>query len=198
MKKTGILGGTFDPIHIGHIALARAALEQYALDEVLVMAGGNPPHKRDREITDASLRNEMVECALKNERNITPFDYEVRKQDYSYTAKTLTELKELHHDWQIYFIIGEDSLYDLPEWYEPETVCKNAILLVFPRTENSQLDMLIKNRSKELNADIRKIDAPLVDVSSTDIRNRIKADMDISGLVSDGVEEYIREKGLYK
>lgn len=198
MKKIGILGGTFDPVHFGHISLARKALSQYGLDRVLVMTGGNPPHKRDREITDAKIRNEMVMRALENEKNIIAFDYEVRKQEYSYTAKTLTELNELYPDWQIYFIIGEDSLCDLPTWYEPETVCQNCILLVFPRSLDSRLDLLIKERTKEFNADIRKINAPLVNVSSTDIRNRIRTGDDISGLVPRRVYEYIAEKGLYK
>ena len=112
MKRIGILGGTFDPVHIGHTALAKAALKQYGLDKVLVMTGGNPPHKRDIKKTDANIRHDMVKLALTDEYKIEAFDYEVNKREYTYTAKTLTELKKLHPDWEIYFIIGEDSLYD--------------------------------------------------------------------------------------
>lgn len=196
MKKTGILGGTFDPIHLGHIELARTALHEYNLDNVLVMTGGMPPHKRGK-ITDADLRHEMTKLALLDEDKIVPFDYEVAKTDYSYTAKTLTELKELHPDWEIYFIIGEDSLFDLPKWYEPETVVKNCILLVYPRDNNSDFKKLIAERKKQFDADIRPITAQLVNISSTDIRNRIKAGKTVNGLVPEAVASFIKEKGLY-
>ncbi len=197
MIKVGILGGTFDPIHYGHIALAETALSQYGLDRVLVMTGGNPPHKRDREITDARVRHEMVRLALVREDRIDAFDYEVAKTEYSYTAKTLTELKTLYPDWEIYFIIGEDSLDDLPKWYEPEAVCKNAVLLVYPRASESRLDELIKERSEEFDGDIRPINAPVIGISSTDIRSRIKEGRDTKGLISDDVLGLIKEKRLY-
>ncbi|MBQ3124387.1 MAG: nicotinate-nucleotide adenylyltransferase [Clostridia bacterium] len=196
MKRIGILGGTFDPIHRGHIELACAALCEYKLDKVLVMTGGMPPHKRG-EITDAFVRHEMVELALVNEEKIIPYDYEVSKTEYSYTAKTLTELKKIHPDWEIYFIIGEDSLYDLPQWYEPETVVKNCILLVYPRDNNSDFEKLIAERKEQYRADIRPITAPIVEVSSTDIRNRVKLGEDITNLVPDAVVAFIKEKGLY-
>lgn len=196
MKRIGILGGTFDPIHLGHIELARAALSEYALCEVRVMTGGMPPHKRGK-ITDAALRHEMTELALTGEEKIIPYDYEVSKTDYSYTAKTLTELKKLHSDWEIYFIIGEDSLRDLPDWYEPETVVKNCILLVYPRDNNSDFEKLIDERKKQFDADIRPINAKILDISSTEIRNRVKNGKSVSGLVSDKVWEFIKEKGLY-
>lgn len=196
MRKIGILGGTFDPIHRGHIELARAALREYALDEVRVMTGGMPPHKRGK-ITDAAVRHEMTKLALTGEEKIVPYDYEVSKTDYSYTAKTLTELKGIYPDWEIYFIIGEDSLRDLPKWYEPETVVKNCILLVYPRDNNSDLKKLIDKRKKQLDADIRPITAPRVDVSSTDIRKRVRAGEEIDTLVPEAVAAFIKEKGLY-
>lgn len=196
MKRIGILGGTFDPIHFGHIELARAALREYALCEVRVMTGGMPPHKRGK-ITDAAIRHEMTVLALSGEEKIIPYDYEISKTDYSYTAKTLTELKTLYPDWEIYFIIGEDSLRDLPEWYEPETVIKNCILLVYPRDDNSDFEKLIDERKKQFNADIRSIAAPIVDVSSTDIRNRVRAGEKIDKFVPEKVAAFIKEKGLY-
>lgn len=196
MKKIGILGGTFDPIHFGHTELARCALMQYDLDSVLVMTGGMPPHKRGK-VTDASVRHEMVKLALSCEENIVPYDYEVSKTEYSYTAKTLTELKDFHPDWEIYFIIGEDSLRDLPDWYEPQTVTDNCILLVYPRDNNSDLNKLISERKEQFNADIRPINANILDISSTEIRNRVKGGKSVSGLVSDKVCEFIKEKGLY-
>ena len=198
MKKIGILGGTFDPVHIGHTEIAKAAKEQYNLDRVLLMTGGNPPHKRDVKKTDAHIRHDMVKLALTDEDGIEAFDFEVNKREYTYTAKTLTELKKLHPDWEIYFIIGEDSLCDLPTWYEPQTVCQNAVLLVYPRTDNSDLDKLIEERKNEFSADIRPVNSELINVSSTNIRRRVKMGTSVKGLVTDRVCEYIMEKGLYK
>ena len=196
MKKIGILGGTFDPIHLGRTELARCAQNQYDLDTVLVMTGGMPPHKRGK-ITDASIRHEMAKLALSGEEKIVAYDYEVAKTEYSYTAKTLTELKNIHPDWEIYFIIGEDSLSDLPDWYEPQTVTDNCILLVYPRDNKSDFEKLISERKKQFNADIRPLNAKILDISSTDIRNRIKEGNSVSGLVNDAVLEFIKEKGLY-
>lgn len=195
--KIGILGGTFDPVHNGHIELAKGAMKQYALDEVRFMTGGNPPHKRDRLITDSAVRHEMTRLALEGENKFAADDFEVAKTDYTYTAKTLTELREIHPDWEIYFIIGEDSLRDILSWYEPQTVVKNCILLVYPRGDRSDTERLAYKRADELGADIRIIDLPRVDISSTQIRQRIKENKSIDGLVPDRVIEYIKEKGLY-
>ena len=198
MKRVGILGGTFDPPHSGHIELARTALTQYSLDRVMIMTGGNPPHKRDREITDSATRNEMVRIAFEGENRIEAFDYEIAKQEYSYTANTLTELKQIYPDWEIYFIIGEDSLRDLPEWYKPQTICQNCILLVYPRDNHLELDKLIAERKNQFSADIRPLYAQIIDVSSTEIRDRIRSGESAFGLVPDRVMEYINEKGLYR
>lgn len=196
MKKVGIFGGTFDPIHFGHIALARGALLEYNISEVRVMTGGMPPHKRGK-LTDAIIRHKMVELALSGEDKIVPFDYEVSKTHYTYTAKTLLELKELYPGWEIYFIIGQDSLYDLPDWYEPRTVTDNCILLVYPRDNINSLYELIDERKKQFNADIRPISAPLVDISSTYIRECVKSGENIDDFVPKAVREFIKEKGLY-
>ena len=198
MKKVGILGGTFDPIHLAHIELARTALREYNLAEVRFMTGGNPPHKREKQITDARLRHDMVKLALSGEKKLIADDYEVNKADYCYSAVTLGELRKLHPDWEIYFIIGEDSLYDLPKWYKPQEVCKNCILLVYPRGDGGDFAKLIEIRKSEFNADIRKITAPCIDVSSTLIRKRIREGEDIGGMVCDEVRAYIEEMGLYK
>ncbi len=197
MKKVGILGGTFDPPHIGHLEIARAVLLQFGLCEVRLMTGGMPPHKRDKKVTPAKLRYEMTKIALAEEKGIIADDYEVLKTDYSYTAKTLTELKKIHPDWEIYFIIGEDSLCDLHLWYEPQTVINNCILLVYPRNKNSDINRLIEQRKAEFGADIRLINAPIVDVSSTVIRERIKNNKPVDGLVCENVLEFIKENGIY-
>ena len=196
MRKVGILGGTFDPIHFGHISIARAALLEYNISEVRVMTGGMPPHKRGK-LTEALVRHRMVELALSEEDKIVPFGYEVSKTQYTYTAKTLLELKELYSDWEIYFIIGEDSLCDLPDWYEPQTVTDNCILLVYPRDNINSLYELIDERKKQFNADIRPIEAPLMNISSSYIRECVKAGKSIDNFVPEAVRKFIKEKGLY-
>lgn len=197
MKRIGILGGTFDPIHCGHIVVARYAMEQYELSEVRFMTGGNPPHKR-RRITDAVIRHEMVKIAVENEPGFMPFDYEVYKKTYSYTSETITELKKKFRDTEIYFIIGEDSLRDLPKWHEPEIIVKQCVLLVYPRGVNSEADKLIDERKAQFCADIRRIDAPLMGMSSSGIRERIFEGKSVYGLVPDSVNKYIKEKNLYR
>lgn len=198
MKKTGILGGTFDPIHCGHIVIARYAMEQYSLDEVWFMTGGNPPHKQNNNVTEASVRHEMVKIAIGNEIGFVPFDYEVYKKTYSYTVETLTELNEKYPDRQFYFIVGEDSLNDLTKWYKPEIIVKKCVLLVYPRGINSQADTLIEKRREEFDADIRRIDAPLMGMSSSEIRERVSESKSVYGLVPDAVNEYIKASNLYR
>lgn len=198
MKKTGILGGTFDPVHYGHIALAKAALSQFGLDEVLFMTGGNPPHKREKKITPARQRHEMVSLALSGETKLKAFDYEVDKTTYSYTAQTLTELKRIYPGWEIYFIIGEDSLRDIFKWYKPDVVLANCILLVYPRDEETKLMSLIEYTLSKLKGDIRPIKAPLWNISSTNIRKLVCEGKKIDEFVPEKVKEYIMENGLYK
>lgn len=197
MKKIGILGGTFDPPHNAHLEIARAALIQYGLDCVRFMTGGMPPHKRHKKVTPAVIRFEMTKLLVDGEEKFIADDYEILKKDYSYTVNTLKELKNLHPDWEIYFIIGEDSLKDFPKWYMPQKIAKNCILLVYPRRGNSDIDFLIKERRTEYGADIRIIDAPMRDISSTMIRNRIKNGEDTNGFLPNTVMEFIKENGLY-
>ena len=196
-RRIGILGGTFDPIHCGHMIIARSAMEQYKLDEVRFMTGGNPPHKKGSDITPAEVRHGMVKSAVEDEPGFIADDYEVNKETYSYTAETLTALRKKYGDAQLYFIIGEDSLMDLPDWYEPEVILDNCILLVYPRDDTSDTDGLINERRLMLGGDIRKIDAPLFGVSSTEIRERAETGLSIKYLVPERVIKYINEKKLY-
>ena len=198
MRKTGILGGTFDPVHNGHMIIARAALEQYGLDEVLLMTGGNPPHKSGADITPARVRHEMVKLAAEGEPGLIPFGYEVDKKTYSYTAKTLTELRKANPDTEYYFIIGEDSLLNIMTWYKPEIIAKSCVLLVFPRGERTALDSLIDTRKAELGADIRPINSACFGISSTDLRRRAAAGQSLRYFVPDKVAEYIARNRLYE
>ncbi len=197
MKKIGILGGTFDPVHIGHMIIARQAMEQFALDEVRIMTGGNPPHKKNAEITAPEIRHRMVELAAEGEDGLVPFDYELNRGAYCYTARTLTELNEKYPEVEWYFIIGEDSLRNILKWYKPEIIVKKCVLLVYPRSGKA-ITELVKERAAQLNGDIREIYAPVFGISSTDIRNRVSGGKSVRYLVPDKVEEYIAEHKLYQ
>lgn len=194
--RVGILGGSFDPVHKGHIALANAALVQFDLDRVLLMTSGNPPHKKADAMTGARLRHEMTELAVMGHTGLYAFDFEVEKGEKCYTLYTLTELLSLHPDWEIYFIIGEDSLCDLPLWHKPQEVAKRCILLVYPRG-GGDINALIKKRALEYNADIRLIDAPHYPISSTQIREMLGRGESADEFLDERVSEYIKDKGLY-
>lgn len=196
-RRIGIFGGTFDPVHCGHMIVARIAMEQYSLDEVRFMTGGMPPHKKKSGVTPAKMRHAMVAAAVKGEPGFIADDFEVDKETYSYTAETLIELKRIYPDDEIYFIIGEDSLNDILKWYRPDIIVKNCILLIYPRFGTESLDALIEERKNALGGDMRKIDAPLFGVSSTSVRKRVSEKKPIRYFVPDSVIKYIGENGLY-
>lgn len=197
MIKTGIMGGTFNPIHNAHLIIAEYAREQFELDSVWFMTSGNPPHKRDERIEDAHIRQEMVRAAIENNPYFEVCSYEVDKQSYSYTAQTLEEFSKRYTDREFYFIIGADSLYKIMQWYKPEVITSHCTLLVFARRGTKRLKELAQKRAEVLNADIRIIDSPMIDISSSMIRERIAQGKSIRYLVPDSTERYIRKNGLY-
>lgn len=193
-KKIGILGGTFNPIHNGHLMLAKEAYEQHNLDKVWIMVSPNPPHKAGTTIVDVSHRNNMVKAA------ITPFDfmefsdYEQRREGFIYTAETLTLLKKDYPENEYYFIIGGDSLENIEKWYHPEIVLANCILLAAGRDElfNEALINRINELNAKYNADIRMVKMTPMDVSSTEVRAGDFED------IPESVRSYIDENHLYK
>ncbi len=187
MQKIGIMGGTFNPIHFGHIKIARTAMCEYHLDRVIFLTSGNPPHKREIEILDANIRHIMVKRAIEGIDGFFACDYEVKKQTYSYTVKTLRHFKEIYPDDEIYFIIGGDSLRDFDKWYKPREILKLCTLLVYDRTGG------------EIESDFAKqIHGEKIEISSTEIRDMIKNGEDISGLVTKCVADFIGRNNLYR
>lgn len=196
-KKIGILGGTFNPIHNAHLLIAEYAWEQFGLDKIWFMTSGNPPHKRDEIIVDKYIRQEMTSLAIENNPHFELFSYEVDKDEYSYTANTLSELRHLYLDTEFYFIIGADSLEMFSTWYEPQTIASSCTLLVFSRKGTEGLDALVKKRKDEYNADIRVIDAPILELSSTEIRSRLRSGKSVRYMSPDNVLQYIYDKKIY-
>lgn len=202
MKKVriGIIGGTFDPIHIGHLIIAQNAVTQYHLDQILFIPTGHSPHKDDKEIEQSAHRLEMIRLSIKNNPDFYFSAMEINAAHTSYTYLTLQELHRTYPDWKLYFIMGADSLDYLDKWMEPAEICRLATLLVAIRDD---LDMnRIKNKAAELKrlyeADIRPIITPNVSVSSHNIRERVAKGEPIRYLVTPEVEEYIAHQCLYQ
>lgn len=197
MADIGIMGGTFDPIHLAHLKIAETAKEQLKLDKILFLTSGNPPHKKERVITDKKLRNEMVAVAISGYKDFELCDYEIEKKEYSYTSETLEFLKKKNPRDKLYLIIGEDSLAYLEKWHDPETIVKNAEIAVFARGENSDLEFEINRIKSLLNAKIKVIEAPRYNLSATEIRERIKKGQEISDMVPKAVADIIKREKLY-
>ncbi len=188
--KTGILGGSFDPPHVGHTAMARAAKETLDLDRVLLMPAPRPPHKDAGGLSDWKHRVAMAHLAA---RDLDGVEVSLHERDIpgdSFTVESLRRYRETHDD-EVYFIVGADSLRDLPGWREPEAILALATLVVFPREGiESRLEV-------EGDASVIVFEAPVIDVSSSEIRNKCRAGESIESLVPSAVLDYIVEHALY-
>lgn len=193
--KIGIMGGTFNPIHNGHLAIASYAFEQCRLDKVLFITGAVPPHK-NAETADAQTRHRMVCTAIGKYKNFHPCSYEIDKGGVSYTVETLRYLKSCHALDSLYFIMGGDSLNDLYKWYKPEEIVKYCTIIAYPR-EGIDLNAAKTRAEHEYHARIILIDAPVLQISSTEIRSRTAQGKYIDFFVPEGVCNIIKEDKLY-
>lgn len=193
--KIGIMGGTFNPVHNAHLLIAEIACEQYELDRVIFMTGGNPPHKSDA--IDAHDRLNMARIAIEGNSHFIADDFEVERSEKSYTLHTLEYLKKKYPSAELFFIIGEDSLCDLHKWYKPEEILKLCTILVFPRKSQKETENAIMNAKNTLGGNILPVTAPVIGISSTDIRSRIKNKQTVRYMLPEGVIRYIEENGLY-
>ena len=192
--KIGILGGSFDPIHNGHLNMAIKSYEQYDLDEVWLIPNGNAPHKKSDKMADARHRLAMCQLVANEYPYIKTSDIEIASQEYSFTYITMTKLKERYPEHIFYFIMGADSLDYFDKWRNPEIIAQKSVILVVNRDDFSEDDL--KEKIKKINAifpaDIRIVHCPKVDVSSTELRQKLdKAD------VLPEVYEYICQNELY-
>ncbi|MGH4125896.1 MAG: nicotinate-nucleotide adenylyltransferase [Clostridium sp.] len=199
MKKA-IFGGTFDPIHIGHIHIAYEALYNLDLDKILFMPAGNPPHKRDKKITDAQIRYDLVKRAIESEDHFEISDYEINKKENSYTYETVELFSEFQSNIEWYFLIGVDSLMELDKWKNVDRILNSCKIVVYNRTGFTVEEVARQKRyiEQKFNKKIIYINMPIIDVSSTSIRNNIKAGREVNYLLPRGVEEIIHVHNLYK
>jgi nicotinate-nucleotide adenylyltransferase len=193
----GVLGGTFDPIHIGHLVVAEEARTKLGLSEVLFVPAGQPWLKQDRDITPAAHRVEMVRRAIADNPQFKLCTLEVDRPGPSYTVDTLTMLqKQLGSKASLFFILGRDTLAELPLWKEPQEVMQLCKLVVPPRIGSRDLRHLGKAIPGLLDKVIQ-LDMPVIGISSSEIRQRLAQRLPIRYLVPPGVEEYITEQRIY-
>ncbi|MCS7213507.1 MAG: nicotinate (nicotinamide) nucleotide adenylyltransferase [Candidatus Calescibacterium sp.] len=191
--KIGLIGGTFDPPHIAHLVGARRALEQLKLDKVIFVPNNIPPHK-PQAVASQSQRLEMVKLAVEYEKNFEVSDFEIQKGGVSYTVETVEHFYK--KGYEIFLLIGQDSLVNFHTWKEYEKILQMCKLGWFPRmNENSKTEKKINQ--KVLEKSIR-INSEIIEVSSSRIREYIKKGISIRWIVPDKVIEYINQKQLYK
>lgn len=203
--RVGLFGGTFDPIHLGHLIKAEEAREALSLDEVWLVPAGQPWLKSDRQVSEAHHRLAMVELAVASNSHFRVSDMEVRRPGPSYTLDTLLEMRRhLGPEAEIFLLLGADSLRHIERWHKPEQVLKLAELVTFsrPRGEGGQadgfqpewLDRILPGAGKE----VILLDGSQIAVSGTDIRRRVADGRSIKYRVPEQVKAYILQHGLYR
>lgn len=199
--KIGIMGGTFDPIHKGHLMLGEYAKELYKLDEIWFMPNGNPPHKLNSNIeSQTNHRVEMVKLAIRDYDNFKVQLYEVERTEVNYSYLTMQHFNEKYPNDEFYFIIGADSLFAFETWKHPELLVKTCKILAAYRDgkNTSEMEEQIQYLNQKYGAEILLLNTPNVDISSSGIRRMIKDNEDISNLVPETVFSYIQSNNLFR
>jgi nicotinate-nucleotide adenylyltransferase len=200
--RVGIYGGTFDPVHNGHLILAEQSREQGRLDEVWFVPTAHPPHKREPDLTRFEQRVEMLALAIAGNSAFRIDELERERPGPSYTADTLAELRRRHPSHEFFLLIGSDALVDLPRWHQPLRVVQQAGLLVMARPGAAVLSAQeIRNRlhvDDDFPLRLETVQTPLVAISSSDLRRRAAAARSLRYFLPRAVECYIHEKRLYR
>ena len=195
----GILGGTFDPVHMGHLMVAEEARLLLDLEQVIFIPAGQPWFKAVKQVTDVSHRLAMVQCATASNPHFSVSDIETTRSGPTYTVETLKELREKYSsEDELYFIIGVDSLREVDRWRHPEKLFEMATLVGVSRPGHEDFDPASLNAITPGASDkVVMLDGPLVEISATDLRQRVATGVSIRYRVPESVEAYIREHGLY-
>lgn len=198
LRRVGVLGGTFDPIHIGHLILAVEAWHRLGLDEVFLVPAGDPPHKQGRQISPVAQRLAMCQLAARDNDALRVSPIDAERPGPHYTTDTLRLFQEqLGADAEIYFLMGLDSLRDLPTWHNPDWLVQNCHLVALQR-HDVEIDWpALEAALPGVQERLIILDMPELEISSTDLRRRVRAGEPIRYQVLAGVEEFIRQRGLY-
>jgi nicotinate-nucleotide adenylyltransferase len=199
--RLGLFGGSFDPVHYGHLLLAECCREQCRLDQVHFLPAAVPPHKQQRDLTPAEPRVEMLELAIAGHEPFSVDRYEIERGGVSYTVDTLRHYHSQYPGSEFFLLLGADMLLDLPLWHEASQVCELAIPVVAgrPGFDEPDFSCLDQIASPEQIDTFRRhqVTMPQIGISSTEIRRRVAAGLSIRFWTPRAVEECIREHGLY-
>ena len=203
-KRVLLFGGTFDPVHHAHLTIARAAAAQLDCERVWLIPSATPPHKKPA-VAPAADRLAMLALAVAGDELFTICDVELQRGGASYTIDTLAELRTLLPAAELFWLIGSDMLAELPKWYQADQLVKQVRFAAAVRPpQDAGLEDVFAELAEHFAADVIEqlkadvIDAPVIDVASSDIRRRIAAGEPVDELVPEPVANYICEKGLYK
>lgn len=197
--RLGIYGGTFDPVHYGHLLAAEQCREQCRLDEVWFMPADSPPHKQQVEITPGVRRAEMLELATAGHPQLRVSHIELDRSGPSYTVDTLRQLRDEGPDRELFLMIGADSLADFPKWREPTLILETAEVLVVNRgRQEPDVKALAARLGGDLADRFQVVSMPGVDLAASDIRRRVRQGRSIRYMTPRAVEMYIQQNGLYQ
>lgn len=201
MNKIGIFGGTFNPIHLGHIRLGQLVLDEIKLDKILYIPDNTPPHKSDKDLACGEDRLNMINISLKDFDNMESSDIELNREGKSYTFETLLELKNVYPNDELYLITGADMFLTLDKWREPETIFKTANIIGVSRVKSDfeKMEEYAENVIKPMGAKVFMLSQTVFDTaSSTYVRENIDDYQKIKDMITPEVYRYITEKGLYR
>lgn len=200
-RRLGLYGGTFNPVHLGHLHVARAARDRFDLDEVWLIPSRQPPHRSSEGLASADDRLTMVELAVRGEERLRASDIEIRREGPSYTVDTLRAVAARRPSWERFFIIGSDSIPELPSWRCAEEIVTSCRFITVLRRGHpvEGLERLQEEFGAEVAERFREgfLELDPVPISSTEIRARLARGDSIDGLVPIAVEAHIRRRGLY-
>jgi len=199
-EKIGILGGTFDPVHLGHLIIAEEVRSNLGLDKILFVPAGVPWMRENEGVSAGKHRLNMVDLAVKSNPHFQSSSIEIDRQGVTYTADTLETLREdLDHEVELSFIMGMDVLEKFHLWKSPETVVELCSLVIVNRPGNQAVDVNeVVKKYPEAGAKLRIINVPRMEISSSEIRERVRQEKSLKYLVSEEVIEYIDQNNLYK
>ena len=199
-KKVGIMGGTFNPIHIGHLILAEAAYEAYNLDEVLFVPSGHSYMKDQSEILDAKKRVHMTGLAIEDNPHFALSTIEIDRDGNSYSYETLETLRKQNPNTEYYFIVGADTLFALETWKHPEILLPSCTILAAVR-DGVSMEKMQKQADyleEKFGGSIKLLPTSNIEISATDIRKRLSENRDAKYIVPDAVLQFIHKNGLYQ
>ena len=201
MSKIGIFGGTFNPIHLGHIRLGQLVLDEIKLDKILYIPDNTPPHKSDKDLACGEDRLNMINISLKDHIDMESSDIELKREGKSYSFETLLEFKKLYPNDELYLITGADMFLTLDKWREPETIFKTANIIGVPRVKSDfeKMEEYAEKVIKPMGAKVFMLSQTVFDTaSSTYVRENIDDYQKIKDMITREVYRYITEKGLYR